>query len=234
MSSSCYWLLRSNPSPFELVFARHLNLSPASVVASSRGRDLSRTDAQRRLSLRRRAPPRWRVTPLRPGLRPGTQAGRAPSGATIPVGEISWIRNREPGRFPGPSTSARTVPQITPEEPQPITARPQEEAPLPALASLPPRNAKSYTPAYAAAADPLPGRCSKSGVADGPGSWTVSQYPRACKHKRSSVGAVDQTAGVGANQSRRRCSLGGRRARWLDGTTSSDLVEGTQVIATVA
>ena len=115
MSFSCYWLLRSNPSPFELVFASHLNLSPASVVASSRGRDLSRADAQRRLSLRRRAQPRWRVTPLRPGLRPGTQAGRAPSGATIPVGEISWIRNREPARFPGPSTSARTDPEVTPE-----------------------------------------------------------------------------------------------------------------------
>ncbi len=67
------------------------------------------------------------------------------------------------------------------------------------------------TPTDAATACPLFLAMQHCGVADGPISSTVSHDHASCKHKSSSVGAVDQTAGAGAEQSpcRRRS---GRRA----------------------
>src|ERR1022692_2446290 len=59
-----------------------------------------------------------------------------------------------------------------------------------------------------------------SGAADGHVSPAVSKDSRASKHKRSSVDALDQTAGAGADQQPQRGTVGRSRALlWNDGST---------------
>ena len=71
------------------------------------------------------------------------------------------------------------------------------------------------TPTDAAVAAPLPRRASTLAPATGPVSSTVSQVHAGCKHRSSSVGAVDQTAASGAKQQPARHACFVRRSSCL-------------------
>ena len=127
-----------------------------------------------------------------PALTTGCSAVPTPASRRRPPPRAASLRSRY-----RPNASARILVRRVPapNEQQALQKRPF------ALASLSQRNARSH-------ADPRSNGCRSARAIGtlapptGPLSSTVSQVHAGCKHRSSSVGAVDQTAGTGARQRR--------------------------------
>jgi hypothetical protein len=110
-------------------------------------------------------------------------------------------RPRNPGRTRSRDLQDRTLGQALHRLQlcRPASTSPRKRKPAPWFVAVLVWNAKSYA-GLRGSRCPSARAMQQSGVADGPVSSTVSQHPRACKHKSRRVGAVDQTARFGAKR----------------------------------